>query len=131
MNESQPDFLSPRSPHFCARKNVDTEPALELLQKRASTKITFPNVWTNTCCSHQLHGMDRNEVDGPEDVRDGSVGGSRAAATRKLAHELGIPEEELSAMESEFKFLTRVHYWAADTVTHGEKRWAKYKCEMI
>jgi len=22
----------------------------------------------------------------------------------------------------DFKFLTRLHYWAADTVTHGEKR---------
>ena len=22
----------------------------------------------------------------------------------------------------EFKFLTRLHYWAADTVTHGKKR---------
>ena len=34
-----------------------------LLQQRASSKITFPNVWTNTCCSHPLHGMGPNEVD--------------------------------------------------------------------
>lgn len=27
-----------------------------LLQQRASSKITFPDVWTNTCCSHPLHG---------------------------------------------------------------------------
>lgn len=27
-----------------------------LLQKRASDKITFPSVWTNTCCSHPLYG---------------------------------------------------------------------------
>lgn len=25
-----------------------------LLQKRASEKITFPDLWTNTCCSHPL-----------------------------------------------------------------------------
>ena len=25
-----------------------------LLQKRAPEKITFPNMWTNTCCSHPL-----------------------------------------------------------------------------
>ena len=29
-----------------------------LLQQRAACKITFPRVWTNTCCSHQLHGYD-------------------------------------------------------------------------
>lgn len=33
-----------------------------LLQQRAASKITFPNVWTNTCCSHQLYGQDPDEV---------------------------------------------------------------------
>ena len=28
-----------------------------LLQQRAKEKITFPSVWTNTCCSHPLSGM--------------------------------------------------------------------------
>ena len=26
-----------------------------LLQRRAPAKITFPRMWTNTCCSHMLH----------------------------------------------------------------------------
>ena len=26
-----------------------------LLQKRADEKITFPGMWTNTCCSHPLY----------------------------------------------------------------------------
>jgi len=103
-----------------------------LLQKRASSKITFPNVWTNTCCSHPLHGMDEDEVDGPEDVLDGSVRGSRNAAVRKLGHELGIPMEELESMREEFKFLTRVHYWAADTVTHGEQSpWGEHEIDYM
>ena len=91
-----------------------------LLQQRASSKITFPNVWTNTCCSHPLHGMEPPEVDGPKDVADGTVMGVKNAAIRKLDHELGIPGSELDI--NKFKFLTRLHYWAADTITHGPDR---------
>ena len=29
-----------------------------LLQKRASTKYHTPNLWSNTCCSHQRDGED-------------------------------------------------------------------------
>ena len=29
-----------------------------LLQKRASTKYHTPNLWSNTCCSHQREGED-------------------------------------------------------------------------
>ncbi|EFP01267.1 CRE-IDI-1 protein [Caenorhabditis remanei] len=51
-----------------------------LMQKRSAEKITFPNLWTNTCCSHPLHT--RQEMDG--------VIGAKRAAIRKLEHELGI-----------------------------------------
>ena len=96
-----------------------------LLQQRASSKITFPYVWTNTCCSHPLHGLEPGEVDGPKDVADGSVMGVKHAAVRKLWHELGIPAEQLPV--EKFKFLTRLHYWAADTVTHGkESPWVSF-----
>ncbi|KAL7528387.1 hypothetical protein ACHAXR_002418 [Thalassiosira sp. AJA248-18] len=101
-----------------------------LLQQRASTKITFPNVWTNTCCSHPLHGMDPPEVDGPNDVTNGIVTGVKNGAVRKLEHELGIPMGELD-LEG-FKFLTRVQYWAADTVTHGvESPWGEHEIDYI
>mmetsp|Transcript_36327 Transcript_36327/g.82298 ORF Transcript_36327/g.82298 Transcript_36327/m.82298 type:complete len:314 (-) Transcript_36327:4-945(-) len=88
-----------------------------LLQQRASCKITFPNVWTNTCCSHPLHGYNPTEVDGVEDLKGGLTPGVKRAAIRKLEHELGISPTQVS-VES-FKFLTRLHYWAADVGTHG------------
>lgn len=64
--------------------------------------------------------MEPPEVDTPEDVAAGTVVGAKNAAVRKLGHELGIPAEELPI--ANFKFLTRLHYWAADTVTHGNNR---------
>lgn len=101
-----------------------------LLQQRASTKITFPNVWTNTCCSHPLHGMEPPEVDTPEDVAKGTVYGVKNAAVRKLDHELGIPKEEVPV--EKFKFLTRLHYWAADTVTHGkDSPWGEHEIDYV
>nr|AUC67634.1 isopentenyl diphosphate isomerase 2 [Rhizosolenia setigera] len=102
-----------------------------LLQKRASTKITFPNVWTNTCCSHPLHGMTPSEVDTPEDVANGTVMGVKNAAIRKLWHELGIPSDEVPI--EDFKFLTRLHYWACDTITHGKTTspWGEHEIDYV
>ena len=45
--------------------------------------------------------------------------GAKVAAVRKLHHELGIPPEQLPA--DSFKFLTRLHYCAADRdVANGQ-----------
>lgn len=65
--------------------------------------------------------MSPPEVDSQEDVADGTVPGVKNAAVRKLCHELGIPASQLPV--GNFKFLTRLHYWAADTVTHGKDRY--------
>lgn len=101
-----------------------------MLQQRASDKITFPNVWTNTCCSHPLTGYEPCEVDQPCDVADGTVMGVKHAAVRKLAHELGIKAEDVPI--ENFKFLTRLHYWAADVVTHGKKSpWGEHEIDYI
>lgn len=88
-----------------------------MLQQRAASKITFPSVWTNTCCSHPLFGFSPSEVDTAADVASGKVPGVKRAAIRKLKHELGIEAGQLP--HDDFQFITRLHYWAADVVTHG------------
>lgn len=91
---------------------------------------SYTKVWTNTCCSHPLHGMEPSEVDGPEEVSKGTVPGVKHAAIRKLHHELGIAPGSLKV--EQFKFLTRLHYWAADTVTHGnDSPWGEHEIDYV
>lgn len=73
-----------------------------LLQRRADEKITFPSMWTNTCCSHPL--AIRGELEEAGEI------GVRRAAIRKLPHELGVPEDALAPQD--FTFLTKIHYLA-------------------
>jgi isopentenyldiphosphate isomerase len=54
----------------------------------------------------------------------------KRAAVRKLLHELGIPASDVPL--AKFKFLTRLHYWAADTVTHGpQSPWGEHEIDYI
>jgi isopentenyl-diphosphate delta-isomerase type 1 len=87
-----------------------------LLTRRAVSKITFPGVWTNTCCSHPLYGMTPNEVDITPDAYPGFPG-IKHAAIRKLKHELGIEAQYVP--HDKITFISRFHYWASDTVTYG------------
>ena len=74
--------------------------------------------------------MEPNEVDTPDDVKTGTVMGVKHAAVRKLQHELGIPVAQVDA--TKMKFLTRLHYWAADTVTHGEASpWGEHEIDYV
>lgn len=84
-----------------------------LLQQRASEKITFPDMWTNTCCSHPL-GVPGETGSTLED----SVQGTKRAAVRKLDQELGIKAEQVPI--EMFKFLTRIHYKAPSDGKWGE-----------
>lgn len=74
--------------------------------------------------------MNPPELDTPAVVRDGTVPGVKNAAVRKLQHELGIPASQLDP--SKMKFLTRLHYWAADTVTHGSQApWGEHEVDYV
>ncbi|CAI2349142.1 unnamed protein product [Caenorhabditis sp. 36 PRJEB53466] len=68
-----------------------------LMQKRSAEKITFPNLWTNTCCSHPLHT--RQEMNG--------VLGAKKAAIRKLEHELGITGVATSQLQMAGRYIYR------------------------
>jgi isopentenyl-diphosphate Delta-isomerase len=87
-----------------------------LLQQRASEKITFPDQWTNTCCSHPLHTTSELGYDLPS-----SIEGVKRAAQRKLEHELGIKPDQVPI--SDMKFLTRIHYKSAS----GEGLWGEHE----
>nr|QKY15240.1 isopentenyl-diphosphate delta-isomerase i (IDI1) [Polytomella parva] len=101
-----------------------------LLQQRAADKITFPSVWTNTCCSHPLFGQKPSEVDEPFQIADGSVPGVKAAAVRKLHHELGMDPSQLASLD--FKFLTRLRYCARDEDTWGvDAPWGEHEVDYI
>ncbi|KAL0581625.1 isopentenyl-diphosphate delta-isomerase idi1 [Marasmius crinis-equi] len=82
-----------------------------LLQKRAAEKITFPDMWTNTCCSHPLDDFEEEKI-------EKDAYGVRAAASRKLEHELGIPTSQTPV--DEFQYLTRIHYLAPSNGLWGE-----------
>lgn len=64
-----------------------------LLQRRASAKASFPNMLSNTCCSHPLASV-------PSDAE--GIMGAKRAACRRYQFELGVsierPEDTLSCI---------------------------------
>ena len=73
-----------------------------LLQRRAGHKITFPNVWANSCCSHPLHSE--------EELETKNHLGVKRAAIRKLEQELGIDPSQVPI--DKFDYVTRMRYQA-------------------
>ena len=80
-----------------------------LLQQRSLHKITYPNHWTNACCSHPLYI--ESEMDTKDDI------GIKNAARRRLSYELGIAMSELDV--NSFNFLTRIQYKAENVPKDG------------
>ncbi|XP_073293433.1 isopentenyl-diphosphate Delta-isomerase I [Primulina huaijiensis] len=81
-----------------------------LLQQRSATKVTFPLVWTNTCCSHPLYR--------DSELIEENALGVRNAAQRKLLDELGIPAEDVPV--GHFTPLGRMLYKAPSDGKWGE-----------
>lgn len=81
-----------------------------LLQQRSATKVTFPLVWTNTCCSHPLYRE--------SELIEENCAGVRNAAQRKLFDELGIVADELPV--DQFIPLGRILYKAPSDGKWGE-----------
>lgn len=97
-----------------------------LLQQRADEKITFPNMWTNTCCSHPL--CVKSELGhGDINLLSTAIEGAKNAAQRKLFHELGIPAKDCPI--DAFKFLTRIHYKSASG--GEESKWGEHEIDYI
>ncbi|KAI1806209.1 Isopentenyldiphosphate isomerase [Daldinia bambusicola] len=90
-----------------------------LLQQRASEKITFPDMWTNTCCSHPLGIPGETGSNLPD-----SIDGVKRAAQRKLDQELGIKKEQVPF--EDFHFLTRIHYKAP-----SDGKWGEHEIDYI
>lgn len=81
-----------------------------LLQQRSHAKITFPGLFTNTCCSHPLHfDLEMDEK---------HAMGVKRAAQRKLFHELGIRADQIPL--NRFIYLTRIQY-KADNIPYDGK----------
>uniref|UniRef100_U5EZ74 isopentenyl-diphosphate Delta-isomerase n=1 Tax=Corethrella appendiculata TaxID=1370023 RepID=U5EZ74_9DIPT len=88
-----------------------------LLQKRSNHKITFPDCYTNACCSHPLY-----DIEGEREELNAI--GIRRAAQRRLNYELGIPMTQVRP--ENFHYLTRIHY--AD---QGNGIWGEHEIDYI
>lgn len=88
-----------------------------LLQKRASQKITYPDCYTNSCCSHPI-------ADFPGESEEKNAIGIIRAAQRRLNYELGIPIESIPV--EKFQYLTRIRYMDA-----GNGKWGEHEIDYI
>ena len=98
-----------------------------LMQQRAKHKITFPNYWTNTCCSHPLFIDNHCEINKEnKNSLQIKIDGVKNAAISRLNIELGIPLNELNDI-NDFNFMTRILYKAeCDDI-----KWTEHELDYI
>lgn len=89
-----------------------------LLTQRAACKITFPNYFTNACCSHPLYNDSELE-------EDGQAIGVRRAVIRRSNFELGTKLEDIQP--EELKFMNRLAYRAES----DGGRWGEAEIDYI
>ena len=87
-----------------------------LLQQRSDTKVTFPGLWTNTCCSHPLFMSDERET------KNGL--GAKIAAQRKVWQEIGVPAQDCPL--DQMQFISRILYYA-----DSNEHWAEHELDYI
>ncbi|KAK9877508.1 hypothetical protein WA026_018617 [Henosepilachna vigintioctopunctata] len=88
-----------------------------LLQKRSSEKITYPDHYTNSCCSHPIA-----DIPG-EEVEENALGVKRAAV-RRLNFELGIPLDKLNV--EDLSYITRIIY-----KDEGNGKWGEHEIDYV
>jgi isopentenyl-diphosphate delta-isomerase len=82
-----------------------------LLQKRSNKKVTFPNLWSNTCCSHPIYT--ESELDTKNNK------GIKLAASRRMEYELGM------GMITDYFLYEKVLYRA-----DSDKIFEEYECKI-
>lgn len=88
-----------------------------LLQRRSKEKITYPDTFTNTCCSHPLY-------DNPDECIEQNQLGVRKAAQRRLNIELGIPTSQVRP--EDFHCVRRLYY-----EDKGDGVWGEHEITQI
>lgn len=80
-------------------------------------QITFPNHYTNSCCSHPIA-----DIVGEEEGNDAL--GIKRAAQRRLNYELGITVDSIPL--EKFDYITRIHYKDV-----GNGKWGEHEIDYV
>lgn len=84
-----------------------------LLQQRSSQKVTFPLLWSNTCCSHMAYIQ--------EEMIEKDQLGAKIAAKRRMKEELG-----LDIPLNLFTFMGKIYYKA-----RSDELWGEHEIDYI